>query len=186
VQAWSVYAQKYLQVIPSTTLARRLGENSGITSYHLRLLAAHGFVREVTGRGRGRERWWEVAPEPAWIPRDGLGVEAQAEVSGLRLPHLAADLDGFERFRSAREDMGDWGRGTWVFGRTTLRLTREEAAQLILDQQQLVDRYRRDADDAPPGSRTVVFRSLIYPEPSASDDVAEQPGKPDEPAGQDR
>ena len=70
----------------STTLARDLGENSGIMSYHLRLLAGHDFVREVAGRGQGRERWWEVSPQPVWIPREGLSIEAQAEVSGLVRP----------------------------------------------------------------------------------------------------
>src|ERR1700729_3400646 len=88
----------------STTLGRDLGENSGIMSYHLRLLAEHDFVREVAGRGQGRERWWEVSPEPVWIPREELSVEAQAEVSGLQPAGLAADLEGFERFRAARRD----------------------------------------------------------------------------------
>ena len=101
----------------STTLARDLGENSGIMSYHLRLLAGHDFVREVAGRGQGRERWWEVSPEPVWIPREGLSVEAQAEVSGLQPPGLAEDLEGFGRFRAARGDMGEWGRGTWAVQR---------------------------------------------------------------------
>ena len=67
----------------STTLARDLRENSGIMSYHLRLLAQHDFVREVAGRGQGRERWWEVSPVPVWISREGLAIEAQAEASGL-------------------------------------------------------------------------------------------------------
>lgn len=43
-------------------LADRLGESSGATSYHLRQLERHGFVREVTGKGTGRERWWERVP----------------------------------------------------------------------------------------------------------------------------
>ncbi|WP_111719000.1 transcriptional regulator [Homoserinimonas sp. OAct 916] len=43
-------------------LAERLGESSGATSYHLRQLAKHAFVREVEGRGTGRERWWERTP----------------------------------------------------------------------------------------------------------------------------
>ena len=43
-------------------LAERLGESSGATSYHLRQLERHGFVREVEGRGTGRERWWERMP----------------------------------------------------------------------------------------------------------------------------
>ncbi|MEO7121562.1 MAG: helix-turn-helix domain-containing protein [Lacisediminihabitans sp.] len=49
---------------PSTAsgLAERLGESSGATSYHLRQLERHGFVREVMGKGTGRERWWERTP----------------------------------------------------------------------------------------------------------------------------
>lgn len=43
-------------------LAERLGESSGATSYHLRQLEKHGFVREVEGKGVGRERWWERVP----------------------------------------------------------------------------------------------------------------------------
>ncbi|NUP75053.1 MAG: helix-turn-helix transcriptional regulator [Sinomonas sp.] len=40
-------------------LAERLGESTGSTSYHLRQLAKHEFVREVEDRGTKRERWWE-------------------------------------------------------------------------------------------------------------------------------
>jgi DNA-binding transcriptional ArsR family regulator len=43
-------------------LAERLGESSGATSYHLRQLEKHGFVRELEGRGTTRERWWERVP----------------------------------------------------------------------------------------------------------------------------
>ena len=170
----------------STTLARDLGENSGIMSYHLRLLAGHDFVREIAGRGQGRERWWEVSPQPVWIPREGLSVEARAEVSGLQPPGLAEDLAGFGRFRAARGAMGEWGRGTWALQRARLALTREEAARLIADQQELIARYQREAGDAPAGARTVVFGFLAYPEPSPDDDAArDDPGSPGGPAGQD-
>ena len=40
-------------------LGELLGESSGSTSYHLRQLAKHDFVREVEGKGTARERWWE-------------------------------------------------------------------------------------------------------------------------------
>ena len=153
----------------STTLARDLGENSGIMSYHLRQLAEHGFVQEVAGRGQGRERWWQAAPEPLWIPREGLSVEAQAEAAGLRPPGFADELAGFERFRAARRDMGEWGRGTWALLRTRFTLTREEAARLIADQEQLMRRYQREAADAPAGARTVVFGFLAYPEAPPGD-----------------
>ncbi len=161
----------------STTLARDLRENSGIMSYHLRLLAQHDFVREVAGRGQGRERWWEVSPVPVWISREGLAIEAQAEASGLGPPGLAEELEGFRRFRAAREAMGDWGRGTWAVQRARLTLTREEAGQLVADQQELISRYNRGPDNAPAGSRTVVFGFLAYPEP-APDEADSGPGEP--------
>ncbi|HEY6296710.1 MAG TPA: helix-turn-helix domain-containing protein [Streptosporangiaceae bacterium] len=149
----------------STTLAQDLGENSGIMSYHLRQLAEHDFVEEVAERGRGRDRWWQVSPQPLWIPREGLSPEAQAEAAGLHPQALAEELQGFERFRAARGTMGEWGRGTWAVMRSRLTLTREEAAQLIADQQELIGRYRRADADAPAGSKPVVFGFLAYPEP---------------------
>jgi DNA-binding transcriptional ArsR family regulator len=154
----------------STTLAAALGENSGIMSYHLRQLAEFGFVQEVAERGQGRERWWQAGPRPMWIPREGLSLEAQAEVAGLQPPGLAEEMEGFERFRAARETMGEWGRGTWAVMRTRLTLTREEAGQLIADQQELLRRYQRESADAPDGARTVVFGFLAYPEPPARED----------------
>ncbi|HEY3523142.1 MAG TPA: helix-turn-helix domain-containing protein [Candidatus Limnocylindrales bacterium] len=51
----------------ATELARRLGESSGSTSYHLRMLARHGFVETEPGRGKGRERWWRAVPEQLLI-----------------------------------------------------------------------------------------------------------------------
>lgn len=164
----------------STTLARDLGENSGIMSYHLRLLADHDFVREVAGRGQGRERWWAASPEPLWIPRDGLSIEAQAEVSRLPWGGVADDLEGFGRFRAARGAMGEWGRGTWAVQRARLTLTREGAGRLIADQQELISRYQREGAAAPAGARTVVLAFLAYPEPAPDAD----PGGPGEPAGQ--
>lgn len=45
----------------ATLLAKRLGESSGVTSYHLRQLEKHGFVEDVPESGNGRERWWRAA-----------------------------------------------------------------------------------------------------------------------------
>ncbi|BFO21324.1 hypothetical protein SHKM778_77120 [Streptomyces sp. KM77-8] len=44
----------------ASQLAARLGESSGATSYHLRQLAAHGFVEDAPEHGKGRERWWKA------------------------------------------------------------------------------------------------------------------------------
>ncbi len=45
----------------ATTLASRLGVNTGATSYHLRQLAEAGLVVEDDTRGNARDRWWKAA-----------------------------------------------------------------------------------------------------------------------------
>ncbi|MFI6828418.1 helix-turn-helix domain-containing protein [Kribbella sp. NPDC050241] len=45
----------------ATTLAGRLGVNTGATSYHLRQLAEAGLVVEDDTRGNARDRWWKSA-----------------------------------------------------------------------------------------------------------------------------
>ena len=47
---------------PSTAskLAERIGESSGLTSYHLRQLADRGFIEEAPDLGTKRERWWKA------------------------------------------------------------------------------------------------------------------------------
>lgn len=47
----------------ASQLAQRLGESSGATSYHLRQLAAHGFVEDAPEQGKGWERWWQAVDE---------------------------------------------------------------------------------------------------------------------------
>lgn len=44
----------------STDLARRTGLTTGATSYHLRMLAQHGFIEDAPELGRGRERYWRA------------------------------------------------------------------------------------------------------------------------------
>src|ERR1700727_1200142 len=46
----------------STTLAAALGESTGTTSYHLRVLADAGVIEEGPEQTNGRERWWRVPP----------------------------------------------------------------------------------------------------------------------------
>ncbi|MFG1908673.1 helix-turn-helix domain-containing protein [Kribbella sp. NPDC048928] len=45
----------------ATSLAGRLGVNTGATSYHLRQLADAGLVAEDDSRGNARDRWWKSA-----------------------------------------------------------------------------------------------------------------------------
>jgi DNA-binding transcriptional ArsR family regulator len=65
----------------ATQLGYRLGESSGSTSYHLRQLAAYGFVEDMPGEGNGRERWWRALHRSThWETTDFVGDPAAREV----------------------------------------------------------------------------------------------------------
>src|SRR5919204_5306515 len=68
----------------SAMLAHELGLNTGATSYHLRELAAHGFVAEVPERARGRERWWRaIKVDLRFAPASRQSAEMRAVVDEL-------------------------------------------------------------------------------------------------------
>jgi DNA-binding transcriptional ArsR family regulator len=63
----------------ASALGARLGESSGATSYHLRQLEKHGFVREDPERGNARDRWWERVPGPIEFATADGGSALDAE-----------------------------------------------------------------------------------------------------------
>lgn len=77
----------------ATGLAARLGECSGLTSYHLCQLAAHDFVVEDLERGNRRERWWRAVHENTLLD-DELAGHPDPEVAGAMasLMHEVAEV----------------------------------------------------------------------------------------------
>src|SRR5205823_273430 len=71
----------------ATGLGKRVGESSGTTSWHLRLLADAGLVEEDSERGNKRERWWRSAQE----------ATRMRVVDFIDDPDLAAPLDIYLR-----------------------------------------------------------------------------------------
>src|SRR6266571_1061927 len=68
----------------STTIAEALGQNTGTTSYHLRVLADAGIIEEVTERAHGRERWWRTVPTDLREPDyDTLSPQDRAALDAL-------------------------------------------------------------------------------------------------------
>ena len=60
----------------ATQLAQRLGESSAAASYHLRQLAAYGFIVDDERPARGRERWWRAAHRSTYFEmRDNASPE---------------------------------------------------------------------------------------------------------------
>jgi DNA-binding transcriptional ArsR family regulator len=91
----------------ASVLARRLGESSGATSYHLRILAKYGFVEDDAERNRGRERWWRAVHEgTAWsLDGDDEGLLEADRTLGRELTREY--VRWLERWYA---EMPDWDR----------------------------------------------------------------------------
>jgi DNA-binding transcriptional ArsR family regulator len=142
----------------ATELARRVGESSGSTSYHLRQLARHGFIEEAPG-GTGRERRWRDRPRVVLLEPDGAtGRELLVEL-------LSREAHALDRFLAQREVPPDWNAASF-FVAPALRLTAAELAELQAGLFALLDRFRRaEADDAPLEARPVRVLAFGYPLP---------------------
>ncbi|MBD8080276.1 ArsR/SmtB family transcription factor [Cellulosimicrobium arenosum] len=152
--------------LTASGLAELVGESSGSTSYHLRQLARHGFVRDVPGRGTARERWWERNPGGfvVSLPDDPDDVASVATTQTVNRE--------FERARARRilaliENPTSVGR-EWLdvtrFQTTNLWLTTDQAAEVTTAWDrfsEVLDRYSNQQDH--PGARPVQVHFNLFP-----------------------
>lgn len=148
----------------ASQLAERLGESSGSTSYHLRQLAAHGFVEDAPEHGKGRERWWKAAhdgtrfDESLIYDKDpvtrGAADLFMHEIATIHAQEVSTWLGNAHRW--SRE----WRRGSEVSD-FTLDLTAEQSLELIQKMHDLINSYR----DLPPteGTRKVRLHTHTFP-----------------------
>jgi predicted ArsR family transcriptional regulator len=150
----------------SAMLARDLDLNTGATSYHLRELARHGFVAEDAGAAaHGRERWWRAVERDLRFPaRSDQDGETRAVVDHMHRLGFAADLRQFAAAREAADALGPW-QDAFPYARGTVRVTLAELHELFEAYIALQTRFKRPADEAPPGARTVLTRFLAFPAP---------------------
>ena len=148
----------------ASALAARLGESSGATSYHLRQLERHGFVREDTTRGNGRDRWWERTPGAIEL----LGPELADSEAGRAAGELVEEefqrleQERFAAFWRARSGFEPgWRTAASTFS-TNIPLSADELARFGREFEALVHRYRgRDGDD--PSRRRVDIHLRAFP-----------------------
>jgi len=147
-------------------LAERLGESSGATSYHLRQLEKHGFVREVEGRGTGRERWWERTPGAINIGSDeAMATPAGKSAAGViwrqfRVTQTQMLTDFVER----SEELGPKWREVAAISTTNSRMTPAQLAIFVREVNKLIDRYVMPYKyQTAPGSRPVHIDFNAFP-----------------------
>ncbi|HKC27939.1 MAG TPA: helix-turn-helix domain-containing protein [Jatrophihabitans sp.] len=157
----------------ATGLGRRIGQSSGVTSYHLRVLAEHGFVVEDTERGTGRDRWWKAVHRSTSftfrMPGDP-GTEETIE-EAEQFIRLVADeshrrvLEFITTIPGRRAELAAM---PWTVSEWPLQLTLDEARELRDAMRDLVVRYRRDPAEPDPRDdavRAYAIFQLIPDEP---------------------
>ncbi|NRQ39354.1 helix-turn-helix transcriptional regulator [Nonomuraea sp. NN258] len=145
----------------STTLAQAMGQNTGTTSYHLRMLSDTGFVTELRDRAKGRERWWDVVQADRRMPdRDELTTAEQDLAERLGDSKLAEDLRLLSAFAHNRDEDGDWQQGS----RASTFMTKERLKEFHEEYLKLVHRFGTDRDSAPPDARMVLLRWIGFPD----------------------
>jgi DNA-binding transcriptional ArsR family regulator len=146
----------------ATGLAARVGESSGTTSWHLRLLAEQGLIEEVPERGNRRERWWRSAQDRTQVDwAEVSGGTEDSEAMRLYLHEvLAAD---FHRASTFVTGIGEWPaawRRASNISNIRLRLTADELRGLNRQIVALLDRYDRRER---PGDESVVVQWQSFP-----------------------
>src|SRR5262245_22292204 len=151
-------------------LGRELGESSGATSYHLRVLGSMGMIEELPDEGTRRERWWR-RPDEVVLIESARADDPEYEAAGARMYEmfLARDEQAFERWLAARRQLPVELREAAFVGGFTLYATDEELQELTREAVELFDRYRRKAEERPPDSvrSYVAFRILPQDPPPA-------------------
>ena len=152
-------------------LARRLGLNSGATSYHLRQLAAHGLIEEAEGLGNKRDRWWQArraAAEEDPVETGGDAPEAvMAMIRGIFDQHKAMMNRALREFPLLPDE---WKKTSNVSD-YTMSLTPDEAEALKEKLMALLwEEVRRAPAESPqssPGKRnyTVMLHAFPFADP---------------------
>jgi DNA-binding transcriptional ArsR family regulator len=166
VQMWAMAHPIRLEILgvlvegPATAsmLARRLGESSGSTSYHLRVLARAGAVVEDPDLGTHRERWWR-RPDPfVLIPTDD---DLEGRAIGARMLGLFFARDERARRQLVTRDIGTaWRAGAFV-GNWFLELTPDEADALAERLTTIVQELRTRPEPTPGADRALVSLSVL-------------------------
>jgi DNA-binding transcriptional ArsR family regulator len=156
----------------ATSLAARLGLNSGATSYHLRQLAQHGFVVDDPERGNARDRWWKAAhrstqtaaPEPGDVEGEetlDAYVQAVATFYTERLQRAIEERPTLPAEWRRAETLSDW----------LVRLTPASARKLL---DAIFELVQETPDEEGDDTADYAIQLAAFPQPGRLGAGAEQ------------
>ncbi|MDA3647547.1 helix-turn-helix domain-containing protein [Saccharopolyspora indica] len=144
----------------ATQLAARTGESSGTTSWHLRQLAEHGFVEEDAERGNRRERWWRAVHEHTVLATGELGPDEQGPLAAYLFGVAGAHYRQTTAYLAERQQWPPEWTEAAALSDTFLSLRPEELGELTRRMHELLDEYRRPAED---GDEQVAVQFQAFP-----------------------
>ena len=155
--------------LTATQAAELLDESPGTMSWHLQMLAKHGFVEEAEG-GRGRSRPWRLVNAGTTTDDDAEGASSETAAAVGVMAEVAVERRS-ERFhewiRTRHSSSPEW-RTAWFNNGSLLYLTPEELHTMAEDLVAVFERYRERTIDPtlrPEGSRPVALTAFGHPLP---------------------
>jgi DNA-binding transcriptional ArsR family regulator len=140
----------------ASRLAELVDESVSLVSYHLRELAAHGFIEEAPRRGGDRrERWWRKTDDGfSFTASQFTGdPEARGVAVAAKRQMLAHQISRLERWIDQDHAWGDVWADAAFSSDSLLRLTAPELAELSAELTAVVRRWaqrgRAAAEDRP-------------------------------------
>lgn len=158
----------------ATSLAARLGLNTGATSYHLRQLADHGFVVEDAERGNARDRWWRAAQQATVFPSHLARTEDEKQTLDAFIQ--AAMIVHTESLQSAMQERPmlteEW-RSASSFADWVLKVPASRAEEMTARLKEILNEW--DEEPVVEGATDFVVQIHAFPRPG----VAPRPGEAD-------
>ncbi|WP_462417051.1 ArsR/SmtB family transcription factor [Kytococcus sp. Marseille-QA3725] len=152
----------------SADLARALDTSTGVTSYHLRLLADGGLIEDSPGPGR--RRVWEISDPGSEQHHLADGPEAEALDTWLEhdlvdlfatRAHAHVDAVGQEAADSGTASLGRTDSGWSGLQDDAVLVSRDQATALRAELDAVLQRYRRIGQGTPGARRVVAWTALL-------------------------
>jgi DNA-binding transcriptional ArsR family regulator len=156
----------------STSLARRLNETSGATSYHLRQLHRAGLIEEDLARGNRRERWWRAAQRRIAVRSAELPDEPSTQAAAAWFAREVQRRRNawVERWYETHKDWPEEWRDASLDSSWEFRMTPERMRAMSDEVCDVIERYREE--EATDGETVAV---LFYAFPQAAEPGADAP-----------